>query len=113
MQKEKQESTHKKATKKYNLLDFKIQVFYVDCDTVEDRWVFGHTEFNGNKIKIYISTKNRDGGEFTEQELNVTLRHELFHVILAKLYFSGETDETLIEWLAQATSILHKQGLTI
>lgn len=113
MRKRKQENTLKK-TKTYKLLDYRIKVHYVDKDEIEGRWVFGHAHFNANDVNIYISTKNESGKQLSEGEMDTTLRHELFHAILGKLYFNDEEqNETLIEWLAQSASILHKQGLTI
>lgn len=101
-----------RKTKHYKLLDFRITVKYVDKDYLEDHWIFGHTKYNANDILIVISTKTDDDKDLTEDEMNATLRHELFHVILAKLYFD-DSNETLVEWLAQATQTLNKQGLNI
>jgi len=100
-------------TKKYKLLDYRITVKYVKRDSAEDgHWIYGHTHYVANDILIVISTESESGKAFTEDELNITLRHELFHVVLAKLYFD-DSNETLVEWLAQATQILNKQGLRI
>lgn len=101
-------------SKKYKLLDFNITVTYVKNDTLDDHWVFGHTKYDANDVEIVISTYTESGRKFTKEELSITLRHELYHVIFAKLYFTNnEENETLVEWLAQATNILNKQGLKI
>lgn len=111
MQKRKQKNT----TKKYTLLDAKITIHYIEADYLEDdRWVFGHTEWHSNNIDVYISTKDDQGKPFTKDEIDSTVRHELFHIILGQLYFNEQRDnETLVEWLAQATKTLNKQGLNI
>lgn len=101
-------------TKKYKLLDHRVTIKYVEKDECDGHWLYGHCEWDGNDVTIVISTKNKAGKLFTEDELESTVRHELFHVILGVLYFTKEEEnEILVEWLSQATKILHKQGLTI
>ena len=111
MQKEKPINT----VKKLKLLDYKITIKYVEKDEDDnDEYLYGHTHWDTNDVVICISLKTREGKPFTEDELNATLRHELFHVILHSLYFETESNnETLVEWLAQATKMLNKQGVNI
>lgn len=110
MQNKKQVNT----VKKLKLLDYKITIKYVEKDEDDGEYVYGHTHWDANHVTICISLKTMEGKPLTEEELNATLRHELFHVILHALYFETEsTNETLVEWLAQATKILHKQGVNI
>ena len=110
MQKEKPINT----VKKLKLLDYKITIKYVEKDECDGEYLYGHTHWDTNNVTIHISLKTREGKPFTEEELNATLRHELFHVILHSLYFETESNnETLVEWLAQATKTLHKQGANI
>ena len=103
------------TTKKYKILDHRITIKYVEKDIIEeDHWIYGHTEWRANNVYIIISIKDDSGKDLTDDEIESTVRHELFHVILGILYFNQERDnETLVEWLAQATKILHKQGLSI
>lgn len=110
MQNKKQVNT----VKKLKLLDYKITIKYVEKDESGGEYVYAHTHWDTNNVTIYVSLKTMEGKPFTEEELSNTLRHELFHVILHSLYFETEcNNETLVEWLAQATSILHKQGVNI
>lgn len=101
--------------KTYKLLSCTLRIEYRDAVTNDDgEWIFGETASFGNKTVIAISTKDKDGHPFTKAELEVTLRHELFHFILDTLYFTElSRNETLVEWLANATLELNKQGLTI
>lgn len=102
------------SNKTYKLLDFRIKIHYVDKDTLDGRWIYGHCEYDANNVDIYISLMSEKGVKFTESELNSTLRHELFHVILRALYIDNLAEnETIVEWLAQSTKILNKQGLNI
>lgn len=106
----------KKNTKNnFRLLDTRINIKYVDnIEDENDLQYFGQTKYNLDKTNIKVATKDKDGNPISEDTIKATLRHELFHVILDKLYFREESEnEKLVEWLAQATTILHKQGLEI
>lgn len=114
MRKEKQTNTSKRS-KTCKLLERTIYIKYVDKVLNEDGdWRFAICHYRGNKIYIEISLKDVDGNEFNDDELNTTLRHELYHAIFdIMMYFSESENESLVEWLAQATKILHKQGVEI
>lgn len=106
----------KQNTKKtFNLLSTKAIVIYQERVEDEDgKWIFGKTHFSKNDVEIYISTKDENGKKIDARNLEITLRHELFHYILDVLYFREcSQNETLVEWLAQATYCLNKQGLNI
>lgn len=104
-----------RKNKTYKLLTRTVKVEYMD--SVHDDngdWIYGKVQWNGSKITISISTKNEDGAELDEDVIETSLRHELFHLILDVLYFRDLSEnETLVEWLANATFELKKQGLTI
>ena len=111
MQKEKRKNGSKNT---YKLLDFTIIVNYVDKIESDECFLYGQTTWHSNTIEINIALKTDNGVKFKKHELESTLRHELFHVILNALYFDElSKNETLVEWLAQSTKILHEQGLTI
>ena len=105
----------KQKTKTYKLLSMNLKVVYKDRVEDEDgRWQFGHIDFDGNNVIIEISTISNEGRKITKEELDNTLRHELFHFILDTLYYRDlSTNETFVEWLATATATLNKQGLSI
>lgn len=104
-----------KKTKKYKLLNQKIIVSYIDKDIKEDgSWIFGHTHFSKNEAHVFISTKYEDDTEIPEDEIQLTLRHEIFHVLFYTLYYVDlGDDEHIVEWLAQAWTTLKKQKLEI
>ena len=98
----------------FTLLGLKIVIKYVDEVLVEDQWVFGTIEYIGDTNLISISTKDKDGNKISKESLRRTLRHELFHAILAKgQYHNACNDEPLVEWLALCTDLLYEQGLKI
>lgn len=101
--------------KEYDLLGMTIKVEYLDrVENENGCWVFGQCRFDGDNVTIGISTKSEEGKKISKKSMSVTLRHELFHAILAKgQYMSCSNDEPLVEWLALATSLLCEQGLKI
>lgn len=104
-----------KKAKTYRLLCNTLRIEYRDKVVNENGdWIFGEVANCGGRSIISISTKDRDGVDIPEDELDITLRHELFHFILDSLYFTElSQNETLVEWLANATAELNKQGLSI
>lgn len=101
--------------KKYTLL---TNIFYIvyknEVLNNDGEWMYGECIGKGDHYEIQISTKNQEGEQLSEDIIQSTLRHELFHLILDTLYFTEESgNETLVEWLANATLTLNKQGLTI
>jgi hypothetical protein len=105
----------KTKQKTYELLSMKLKVVYKDRVENEDGiWQFGQCRFDANNATIEISLFSDDGRKLSNEEIELTLRHELFHFILDTLYFREcSANETLVEWLATATSVLNKQGIKI
>lgn len=101
--------------KRAKLLNNRFKIVYKDRVENEDGdWIFGQCSTVGAETTIYISTKDKDGNDLDEETIDTTVRHELFHFILDSLYFTELSgNETLVEWLANATHELHKQGLSI
>lgn len=105
----------KKREKTYKLLSVNLKIVYKDRVENEDgTWQFGCCKFDANDATIEISTHSDSGRKLTKDEIETTLRHELFHFIFDTLYYrDNSVDESLVEWLANATLILNKQGLAI
>lgn len=98
----------------YRLLDTTINIEYVDKIEDDSGLYYGQTEWDMSNVTVKIATKDKNGVKLSKDVLETTLRHELFHVILDKMYFRDESkNETLVEWLAQATELLNKQGLKV
>lgn len=107
------QTKHKNKT--YKLLTSTIKVIYEDQVFNDDgEYLYGIQRNRLNVIEIHISIKDGDGKPLNEDFIESTLRHELFHTILGMLYMDdASSNETLVEWLANATLMLNKQGLTI
>lgn len=99
----------------YTLLTTSVAIEYMDKVTADDgHWIYGQTIQDRGGAIIKISIKDEDGDPLPKEQIEATLRHELFHFILDTLYFTNESgNETLVEWLASATQLLNKQGLNI
>lgn len=105
----------KQKTKTYNLLTHTLKIVYKDkVEDSDGNWMYGQCNWDASNVTIELSTKSKDGRKLRAEEIEATLRHELFHFILDALqYRSLSADEALVEWLANATLILNKQGLSI
>lgn len=104
-----------RKNKTYKLLTKLVKVQYINNVRDDDgNWLYGQCHWDGSKVTISISLMDESGAELDDDVIETTLRHELFHLILDTLYFRDLSDnETLVEWLANATFELKKQGLTI
>jgi len=102
---------------KAKLLNTDITIRYEDAVKGDNgEYLLGRSEFDqaNSNVCIRISTKDKTGKEFKKSQIDITLRHELFHAIFDMLYFTKESEnETLVEWLANATYSLNKQGFNI
>lgn len=98
-----------------HLLDRTITINFVDNAIDEEGyWLFGITKQQAQDFTIEVSTKNKDGKPLAKDAVMATLKHELFHCILdTMMYFQESRNESLVEWLAQASMILSKQGVKI
>ena len=76
----------KKLKTDYRLLDATINIEYVDKIEDDDGLYYGQTEWNMSNVTVKIATKDKNGVKLSKDVLETTLRHELFHVILDKLY---------------------------
>lgn len=104
----------KVKSKQYKLLTSTITVIYEDQVYDDDNaYLYGIQRNRLNNIEIHISTKDADGKPLSKDFIESTLRHELFHTILGMLYFDVAENESVVEWLANSTLMLKKQGLTI
>lgn len=94
---------------KFNIFGTKWTIRYQDVIEIEDNdFTFGHTD-SADKI-ITVATKNRDGKDIPEREIELTTLHELVHAIfLEGQYFNSSADEPLVEWTAKCLLSLKEQ----
>jgi hypothetical protein len=87
------------------------QVKYVDtipCDS-EDHFFYGYNSNINNTITV--ATKKPDGKELSEQIIEISYLHELFHAILTQgQYLEANANEALVEYLAKRIYELKKQN---
>lgn len=100
--------------KTFKLIGEKIKITYVDkCEDRDGKWIYGCVIRNGVN-NVFISTKDEDGKDLDPEVVDLTLRHEIFHIILDRMCFHDESaNESLVEWLASATRELYKQGVNV
>lgn len=98
--------------RRFNIFGTKYSLRYKDSINADDpdRFTWGDTD--GRIHQVQIATKDINGKAIDEDELDITLLHELFHAILSEgQYKSCSEDEPLVEWLARCTHSLKKQNI--
>lgn len=75
----------------------------------EDELKLGDT--NNETKQIRIATKTTDGNILPENNIKLTLLHEIIHAILdTGQYCNASSDEPLVEWLANCLYSLKEQN---
>lgn len=100
-----------KKNKTVNIFGSKYRIKYVDKVYDENNnWIYGKVNI-ANK-EILISTLLHNDKPVQEEEIEISLYHELYHAILMTgQYMSCNDDEPLVEWLARCTYSLIKQKI--
>lgn len=66
---------------------------------------------NNETKQIRIATKTTDGSILPENNIKLTLLHEIIHAILdTGQYCNASNDESLVEWLANCIYSLKEQN---
>ena len=92
----------KERINKFEMLGFTYNVIYQDKVYHHDssEWVFG--KLSTSTRTIYISTKNSNNVDLSEDVIQNTVFHELIHAILEEgQYCNSSCDEPLVEWIAK------------
>lgn len=93
-----------------DLFGSKWKIKYVDKVISDDHMIYGITI--PNKREIHISTKNDDDSPIPNEEISLTLYHELIHAILITgQYIGASDDEPLVEWLARSMKHLNDKNV--
>lgn len=81
-----------------------------DEEHSEDKFQWGLTDYI-NRV-ISIATKNKNGEDMPDSEIQLTKLHEIMHCILTTgMYCAYSDDEPLVEWLARSIYSLRKQEI--
>ena len=97
--------------KSFNIFGSKYRIKFVDnVLNRENNWVYGNTDVISKEI--LISTKLSNGKDVPENEILITLYHEIIHaILLAGQYINSSDDEPLVEWLARCILSLKNQKI--
>ena len=97
---------------KFNLFGTKYRMRFMDVvpNDDPDRFTWGDTD--GRIHEVRIATKDINGKDITDDELDITKLHEIMHVIFSEgQYADCNSDEPLVEWCARCLHSLKKQGI--
>jgi hypothetical protein len=87
---------------------FRIE-FVDDMILIDDKGCWGITDSVKGIIKVATTANGR---QLSQEEIRLTLYHELVHAIFfAGLYHGSNEDEPLVEWLAKCLNQLYKKGV--
>lgn len=96
--------------KKFTIFGTTYKLRFVDSINPDDKETFTWGDTDGRIHTIRIATKDINGKAINEDEIDITVLHELYHAILNEgQYRSCSEDEPLVEWLARCTHSLKKQ----
>lgn len=97
--------------KKFELFGSTYTIQYLDKVVGDNgEWVYGITNPQSNVIQL--SLKYNDGRVIPDNELELTLLHELMHCIfMTGQYHTCWDDEPLVEWCARCIVSLKKQKI--
>ena len=97
--------------KSFNIFGTKYRIKFVDNVLNEEGdWVHGKIDTYSKEIQVSIKLSN--GKDMQENEILITLYHEIIHAILsAGQYINSSNDEPLVEWLARCILSLKNQKI--
>lgn len=97
--------------KTFNIFGEKYVIHFVDTLDIpdDDTSHYGLTNNPKKEIQIALNVK---GNKQSDNELKITLIHEIVHCIFdGGCYFNSSDDESLVEWTAKCIVSLLKQGI--
>jgi hypothetical protein len=97
--------------KSFNIFGSKYRIKFVDNVLNEEGdWTYGKIDTYSKEIQVSIKLSN--GKDMQENEILITLYHEIIHAILsAGQYINSCNDEPLVEWLAKCILSLKDQKI--
>lgn len=97
--------------KSFNIFGSKYRIKFVDNVLNEEGdWTYGKIDTHSKEIQVSIKLSN--GKDMQENEILITLYHEIIHAILsAGQYINSCNDEPLVEWLARCILSLKNQKI--
>ena len=97
--------------KSFNIFGTKYRIKFMDNVLDEEcNWTYGNINTHSKEIQVSIKLSN--GKDMQENEILITLYHEIIHAILsAGQYINSCNDEPLVEWLARCILSLKNQKI--
>ena len=97
--------------KSFNIFGTKYRIKFVDNVLNEEGdWVHGKIDTYSKEIQVSIKLSN--GKDMQENEILITLYHEIIHaILLIGQYINSCNDEPLVEWLARCILSLKNQKI--
>ena len=97
--------------KPFNIFGTKYRIKFMDNVLDEEgNWTYGNINTHSKEIQVSIKLSN--GKDMQENEILITLYHEIIHAILsAGQYINSCNDEPLVEWLARCILSLKNQKI--
>ena len=95
----------------FNIFGSKYRIKFVDnVLNYEGDWTYGKIDTYSKEIQVSIKLSN--GKDMQENEILITLYHEIIHAILsAGQYINSCNHEPLVEWLARCILSLKNQKI--
>ena len=95
--------------KSFNIFGSKYRIKFVDNVLDEEgNWIYGKVDTSSKEIQVSIKLSN--GKDVQENEILITLYHEIIHaILLTGQYINSSNDEPLVEWLANCIYSLLEQ----
>ena len=97
--------------KSFNIFGSKYRIKFVDNVLNEEGdWTYGKIDTHSKEIQVSIKLSN--GKDVQENEILITLYHEIIHaILLTGQYVNSSSDEPLVEWLARCILSLKNQKI--
>lgn len=97
--------------KSFNIFGTKYKIKFVDNVLDEEgNWIYGKIDTFSKEIQVSIKLSN--GKDVQENEILITLYHEIIHtILLTGQYINSNNDEPLVEWLARCILSLKNQKI--
>lgn len=97
--------------KTFNIFGTKYRIKFMDNVLDEEgNWIYGKVDASSKEIQVSIKFSN--GKDVQENEILITLYHEIIHaILLTGQYMNSSEDEPLVEWLARCILSLKNQKI--
>ena len=105
------ENIRELKNKSFNIFGSKYRIKFVDNVLNEEGdWTYGKIDTHSKEIQVSIKLSN--GKDVQENEILITLYHEIIHaILLTGQYTNSSSDEPLVEWLARCILSLKNQKI--